>query len=937
MHKLALPFALLTGLTATSCLDLPEVEGGTCGNKIIDANEDCDGAGSAPEGTVCRSAGSVGACRFDCGPGSKCPTGYACGSDSICRAHSGAFTDVGTSVSRMPTHLVVDDFDGDGRSDLLAYDLYSGEVRALFLEPSGATAKSVLLQSDGMVPAAGKLAGVAAGAFTFATAAGLGVMRGQTDRSFAPTPYSSLKLPWSKGQLVTLEAMPPKELADPTDPADPTGARWLGDEAVIFHGRYAYATEEPGVQPTDPTKSTFRLPSDETPVAPVRVANLDSDPLISPCDELVLSYGDDKVHVVTPCMKDGNAVVWNRAGNAAGGEPIKTYPVISLVDAKGNPVTGLKIRAVFVAQLNAPSAADPSPATSDRHLDMVINTWAPDTRESRIFVAMGDGTGHFFGLGSAVPNRAVEAVGKDPFEHLLAVSDIDLDGSPDFVFPTKIIRGGMGNQATIGVPHNRAWTDAVIADFNGDGLPDVMCSASSSVGIDFFTNAGGGVLNPLVIPTEAPVSAFVVGDFDGDLTQDVAFRLGMRANDEAYMSVGTAAESTTTTPDSLGVIYGRFGQLPEPPRIIGELATIESIFAGRSLVTEYPSDGIADLGVLSSPVGGGDTRTIAVFQGRGDRQLQSPFNLTANNTNPFSTRTILATATGSFSEGDGAEHVDVSALVVEMSFGSDAGTPGSDMGPRFRLWILPSQSTASLDIATAKTLDLSSAADASVDWWSAELTALDVDGDGQDEVLITAPYSDFDGNVVNVSVARLDESGSIVLAGPFPLAGEGYFGGFAVGGKEGGPAYLGVRPATCVADLDGDGKKDLAILAYDETPAPRVVVLWGTGDTSAPFETSRARVPIETDYAATYTCADVVPDEHCADECRKSHELVILSDDGAYSVDFDERTPKGKVRLAGVDSGNAVASGDFDGDGIADLFVSTSSGLRVYRGAPVIP
>ena len=927
MHKLALPFALFTGLAATSCLDLPEVEGDTCGNEIIDANEDCDGESGAREGTVCR------ACRYACNPDSVGPTGYACGSDSICRAHSGSFTEVGTSISLTSSHLVVDDFDGDGRSDLLAYDLYSGEVRALFFEPSGAMAKSVVLQSDGMVPATGKLAGVAAGAFTFATPAGLGVMRGQTDRTFAPTPYSSLKLPWADGHLVTLEAMPPKEIYDP---ADPTGARWLGDEAVIFHGRYAYATEEPGVQPTKTNQSTFRLPSDEAPVAPVRVANLDSDPLTSPCDELVLSYGDDKVHVVTPCRKDGNAVVWNRAGNAAGGEPVKTYPVISLVDANENPVTGLKIRAVFVAQLNAPSTADPSPATSDRHLDLVINTWDPDTRESRIFVAMGDGTGHFHGPGSTVPDRAVEAVGETAFDRLLAVSDIDLDGSADFVFLSEIILGRKDDRVIVGMPHNRTWTDAVIADFNGDGLPDVMCSDSNSVGIDFFTNAGGGVLNPLVIPTEAPVSAFVVGDFDGDLTQDVAFRLGTRATDEVYMSVDPAAEAKTTTPDSLGVIYGRFGQLPEAPQIIGELATIESIFVGRSLVIEYPSDGIADLGVLSSPVGGGDTRTIALFQGRGDRQLQSPFNLTASDTNPFSTRTILATATGSFSEGDGADHVDVSALVVEMSFGSDAGTPGSDLGPRFRLWILPSQGTASLDTATAKALDLGSVVDADVDWWSAELTALDVDGDGQDEVLIIAPYFDLEGGVVSVSVARLDK-GEIALAGPSPLAGEGYFGGVAVGGKEGEP-YFRARPAACVADLDGDGKKDLAILAYDDgdTPAPRVVVLWGTGDAAAPFAASRARVPLGGDLES-YTCADVVPDEHCADKCRKSHELVFLSDDGAYSVDFDERTPKGKVQLAGVRGGNAVASGDFDGDGIADLFISTSTELRVYRGAPVIP
>lgn len=938
MRTLALASMLLAGLCAASCMELPTVESGTCGNKIVDANEDCDGDANLPDGAKCRSAGSVGACRFDCAPGAQCPAGYVCGSDQICRAHSGAFIDVGTSVLFTPTHLLVDDFDGDGRSDVLGYNSNTSEGRALFFEPSGALAKSVSIASDRMVPATGALAGSTASTFTFATRAGLGVMRGQADRSFSPTPYTSIQLPWQNGHVLTLEAMLPGTDFDPTDPY---GARWLGDEAMIFHGAYAYVTEDAVLEPGNVNKTTLRLPRDAEPVGPVRVADLDTDPVESPCQEIVLTYGDDEVYVVTPCMRVAGKLVWNRQ-LGPGGDPVRTYPPITLFDKNKNPVVA-PISTVFVTHLNAPPPGAPAGLGQDTHLDLVINAYDEILGTSRIFAAMGDGTGHFAG---AVPNGAIEGEPLPDGQKLLAVGDLNLDGKVDFVTSTQIlISQPGGGYALAGVPQGgspfRQWADAAIADFNGDGRPDVICGAGSDVGIDFFTSAPGGALNPLVIATEGGATQFVVGDFDGDLVNDVAFRLvSLSAGGGGVVATPDGMGGfESAVPDSLGVIFGRFGQPPEAPRNLGQLSRIESIVTGRTVVNEAPSDGISDLGVVTSSLTGSNVRSVAIFQGRGDRQLQSPFGLNIPGQDPFSDKLVIGTTIGQFDDSDAASHLDIVALVQESTFKVGPDNPDPTAAPstvRYVFWMLPVTGTASLDISTARAVELKTDAYPNVDWSGVQMATIDVDGDGKDEVALVMPYYDDakQNYVLGVAVVQRGSDGGAKLVGPFPLSDELYYGGFgpAVGtGDVGdGAYYFPVRPALCVADVDGDDKPDLVTFASDAEYRPRVVVLYGTKDKDAPFEAAAGHVTLPDEpYINAYTCANL--------DLDKESELVILGSDHAYSVDLKGRKVSAPVLLEGVSAGSVVAAGDFDGDEITDLVVVTNNAdTRIYRGKPVI-
>src|SRR6185369_11357421 len=93
-----------------------------------------------------------------------------------------------------------------------------------------------------------------------------------------------------------------------------------------------------------------------------------------------------------------------------------------------------------------------------------------------------------------------------------------------------------------------AWDRAVIADFNADGRPDVAASSSLALDVAFFDNAGEDgaghtLLNPSTIATNGLVERLTVGDFDGDLVNDLAFTeaIDQGAKPFGYVSVAFGA------------------------------------------------------------------------------------------------------------------------------------------------------------------------------------------------------------------------------------------------------------------------------------------------------------------------------------------------------------------------------------------------------------
>ena len=249
----------------------------------------------------------------------------------------------------------------------------------------------------------------------------------------------------------------------------------------------------------------------------------------------------------------------------------------------------------------------------DGHEDLVVLGNADAATGSPDRVLLNDGTGRF----TEVPNAFPARVPGFDSGHLMRSADFDGDGWPDLVFVifkvgTDIYdrlrlllnnRDGTFRDASAGIPHpgNRVRYNGVgwpvVADFNGDGRPDIL--APAGVHPWLFLNVGNAKFIDAseLVPMELPPTWPLAGDLNGDGKVDL-FGAGGNAfyivtNRKSYPIERLLAEDVTieaidARATEAGVTPGRFrvsrtGSTAEPLIVfytVGGTATAGTDYAG---------------------------------------------------------------------------------------------------------------------------------------------------------------------------------------------------------------------------------------------------------------------------------------------------------------------------------------------------------------------
>jgi len=868
--RAAVPFALgALVAVVTSCADLRPIDAGTCGNGVVDANEDCDGH-PVGAGTACGAAGGPHACRLDCTPdpttgvAAVCPGGWGCGTDGLCRAPSGRFLASSAPVAANAFELLAGDHDGSGASDLVVREPPGVEglskLRAYWFDASGAVAHAQPLPARVGAPIVTDLDGDGLADLGFALA-GVGVLRGQPDRTLLPVAYPSYPLPGRDLRMLALRGFPGVPitlLAYLTPNTGPAGLYELDADGGL--GSFVLTPRGPDALAGEPV-----------------VAHLLDDPA-SPCEDIGAAFvGSADVVVFSPCRRDGAPGLATAASS------------VSVALEGGARVD----RGLLAADVNL-----------DGHLDLLVGA------AGATYVAYADAAGTGFRSGASpsapgTPNTAAPLLlritrddgttASAAFPFPLAAGDVSGDGHPDYVLPDRVLTSALvTGQTTWGTAYARTrgdWTSAAIADFNGNGRPDVVAGSDDGVDLDFLNGTGSRFLSPFSVTTEGPVHRFSVADVDGDLLPDLV--LAVRA-----VAAGV---------DEVSVAHGRpsgaFGSV-DP---VGQLEDVQQTFTFTTATTSNAGL-IASFGVVSRPAQPEATPkrvAVSVFSGSSDRQPLAPLAL-QNIGRAGRTRGIpLALAAGVFTT---PPKVARDLVVLAEDSRSDAA-----QAPAFRLWLLPGEAGATFEppqMGPALPKDIAPLAGERV---AAATAAADLDGDGLAEVVIVTPAGD----------------GRSVIAVARPRRGSGGESTYDA------PALTLVEQSTtassrvAVDDLDGDGRPDVVLLTGGAGTNADLVVYWNAG-------------------GGELRAADAMR-VGAAGERPRAFALVRAGADGpravAYAIDdgvalarFAGRTRQGRrERLSEVDGVTAMAAGDFTGDGVEDVAAAAPGSVLILRGEAILP
>jgi hypothetical protein len=467
---------------------------------------------------------------------------------------------------------------------------------------------------------------------------------------------------------------------------------------------------------------------------------------------------------------------------------------------------------------------------------------------------------------------------------IIVEADFDGDGIPDLLLvvgTTLNIFLGNGDgtfQSNKALNTGTQLNYVAVADVNGDGKVDVLALSDASAGLFVFLGNGDGTLKPGTI-SDAGLhgEGLVTGDFNGDGKVDVA----------------TVTNNVAAGTSALAVLLGNGDGTFQSP-IVSDSTT--GSLGEAEAEADFNGDGKLDL-VLSS------TSNILVLLGNGDGTFRAP------------SATLPASGPVGISDFNGDGKLDIAAggpyLVIFLGEGDgtfgighaylDGGTnpyPGGSGSVN----VADSNGDGKLDLATADVILLGNGdgtfrgspvtllSPPPICCFLFQAATGDFNGDGKIDAAVVV--SDGVSILLNQGGANLTVAHTYALNSLVP------------------------SDRIAAADFNGDGKLDLVVSA-----AGSLNVLLGNGDGTFGMPIATAGSQGDIWLAVADFNGDHKPDVAII---NSSSVLVFLGNgDGSFSTPVSY--------FAGV-SPQGLAVADFNGDGKMDIAVSGSNGLAVLLG-----